>query len=167
LRLRVTKRLAAEAERGRKKTTRQARRIQNSLRSLRLDDLSLEIGFQLIPLVDEKQGGQMLGQRCKTLCGGIWRRRLGFLVPPVHISDNLRLKAREYVVSLRGIEVGRWQMERPCTCWLSQPRRVLARLPGKETREPAFGAPAVWIQLRRSRKQALAAGYSVVDAGDG
>jgi len=78
---------------------------------MRLEDLTLEIGFQLIPLVDEKQGGQLLG-RVRSL-----RRHLssemGFLVPPVHISDNLRLKPREYLVSLHGIEIGRWQTEGP------------------------------------------------------
>ncbi len=78
---------------------------------LRLEDLTLEIGFQLIPLVDEKQGGQLLN-RVRSL-----RRHLsaemGFLVPPVHISDNLRLKPREYLFSLRGMEIGRWQTEGP------------------------------------------------------
>jgi flagellar biosynthesis protein FlhA len=76
---------------------------------LRLEELTLEIGFQLIPLVDEKQGGQLLS-RVRSL-----RRHLsaemGFLVPPVHISDNLRLKPREYLFSLRGMEIGRWQTE--------------------------------------------------------
>ncbi|MGB9408732.1 MAG: flagellar biosynthesis protein FlhA, partial [Terracidiphilus sp.] len=76
---------------------------------LRLEELTLEIGFQLIPLVDEKQGGQLLN-RVRSL-----RRHLsaemGFLVPPVHISDNLRLRPREYLFSLRGMEIGRWQTE--------------------------------------------------------
>ena len=76
---------------------------------LKLEELTLEIGFQLIPLVDEKQGGQLLS-RVRSL-----RRHLsaemGFLVPPVHISDNLRLKPREYLFSLRGMEIGRWQTE--------------------------------------------------------
>ncbi len=130
----------------------------NSL--LRLEDLTLEIGFQLIPLVDEKQGGQLLG-RVRTL-----RRHLssemGFLVPPVHISDNLRLKPREYVVSLRGIEIGRWQTEGPQLLAVSgEPGR--RPLSGKETREPAFGVPAVWI-APALEEQAIAAGYSVVDA---
>jgi flagellar biosynthesis protein FlhA len=78
---------------------------------LRLEDLTLEIGFQLIPLVDEKQGGQLLN-RVRSL-----RRHLssemGFLVPPVHISDNLRLRPREYLFSLRGMEIGRWETEGP------------------------------------------------------
>src|ERR1035438_5371747 len=109
---------------------------------LRLEDLTLEIGFQLIPLVDEKQGGQLLS-RVRSL-----RRHLssemGFLVPPVHISDNLRLRPREYLFSLRGIEIGRWQTEGPQLLAVSGDpgRRPLA---GKEAREPAFGVPAIWI----------------------
>jgi flagellar biosynthesis protein FlhA len=127
---------------------------------LRLEDLTLEIGFQLIPLVDEKQGGQLLA-RVRAL-----RRHLssemGFLVPPVHISDNLRLKPREYVISLRGMEMGRWQTEGPHLLAVSgEPGR--RPLTGKETREPAFGVPAVWI-APALEEQAIAAGYSVVDA---
>jgi len=127
---------------------------------LRLEDLTLEIGFQLIPLVDEKQGGQLLG-RVRSL-----RRHLsaemGFLVPPVHISDNLRLRPREYLFSLRGIEIGRWQTEGPQLLAVSgDPGR--RPLTGKETREPAFGVPAIWI-APALEEQAIAAGYSVVDA---
>ena len=127
---------------------------------LRLEDLSLEIGFQLIPLVDEKQGGTLLN-RVRAL-----RRHLsaemGFLVPPVHISDNLRLRPREYVVSLRGIEIARWQLEgAQMLAVLGDPQR--RPLPGKETREPAFGVPAVWI-ASSIEEQAIAAGYSVVDS---
>ena len=127
---------------------------------LRLEELTLEIGFQLIPLVDEKQGGQLLN-RVRAL-----RRHLsaemGFLVPPVHISDNLRLRPREYLFSLRGMEIGRWQTEGAQLLAVSgEPnRRPLA---GKETREPAFGVPAIWI-APALEDQAIAAGYSVVDA---
>jgi flagellar biosynthesis protein FlhA len=127
---------------------------------LRLEELTLEIGFQLIPLVDEKQGGQLLS-RVRSL-----RRHLsaemGFLVPPVHISDNLRLRPREYVFSLRGLEIGRWQTEGGQLLAVSgDPRR--RPLAGKEAREPAFGVPAIWI-APALEDQAVAAGYSVVDA---
>jgi flagellar biosynthesis protein FlhA len=127
---------------------------------LRLEELTLEIGFQLIPLVDEKQGGQLLN-RVRSL-----RRHLsaemGFLVPPVHISDNLRLRPREYLFSLRGMEIGRWQTEGVLLLAVSGDpnRRPLA---GKEAREPAFGVPAIWIDPSLE-DQAIAAGYSVVDA---
>ncbi len=127
---------------------------------LKLEELTLEIGFQLIPLVDERQGGQLLS-RVRAL-----RRHLsaemGFLVPPVHISDNLRLRPREYVFSLRGMEIGRWQTEGPQLLAVSADpgRRPLA---GKEASEPAFGVPAIWI-APSLEDQAIAAGYSVVDA---
>ncbi len=127
---------------------------------LKLEDLTLEIGFQLIPLVDEKQGGQLLS-RVRALRRHL-SAELGFLIPPVHISDNLRLKPREYLVSLRGMEIGRWQTEGTQLLAVSgeSGRRPLA---GRETREPAFGVPAVWI-APALEEQAIAAGYSVVDA---
>ena len=126
---------------------------------MRLEDLTLEIGFQLIPLVDEKQGGQLLN-RVRTLRRNL-SAELGFLVPPVHISDNLRLKPREYVFSMRGIEIGRWQVEGGQMLAVSgEPDR--RPLTGRETREPAFGVPAIWI-APALEDQAIAAGYSVVD----
>ena len=124
-----------------------------------MDELSLEIGFQLIPLVDEKQGGQMLS-RIRTLRRHL-ATELGFVVPPVHIADNLRLKPREYVISLRGVEIGRWQTESNQLLAVSADPQARP-LPGKETREPAFGVSARWI-APALEEQALAAGYSVVD----
>jgi flagellar biosynthesis protein FlhA len=124
-----------------------------------MDELTLEIGFQLIPLVDEKQGGQMLNR-----VRGLRRHlatELGFVVPPVHITDNLRLKPREYVVSLRGIEIGRWQTEQNCVLAVNGDPKARA-LPGTVTQEPAFGVAARWI-APGLEEQALAAGYSVVD----
>jgi flagellar biosynthesis protein FlhA len=149
----------AELSPSEKKKTEQAQG-SDLAQLLRLEELTLEIGFQLIPLVDEKQGGQLLS-RVRSL-----RRHLsseiGFLVPPVHISDNLRLRPREYLFSLRGIEIGRWQTEGQHLLAVSgdPTRRPLA---GKETREPAFGVPAIWI-APALEDQAIAAGYSVVDA---
>ena len=127
---------------------------------LKLEELTLEIGFQLIPLVDEKQGGQLLS-RVRALRRHL-SAELGFLGPPVHISDNLRLKPREYLISLRGMEIGRWQTEGQQLLAVSGDagRRPLS---GKETREPAFGVPAIWI-APALEEQAIAAGYSVVDA---
>lgn len=127
---------------------------------LKLEDLTLEIGFQLIPLVDEKQGGQLLN-RIRTLRRHL-SAELGFLIPAVHISDNLRLRPREYVFSLRGLEISRWQTEGAQRLAVSGDpnRRPLA---GRETREPAFGVPALWI-APNLEEQAMAAGYSVVDA---
>jgi flagellar biosynthesis protein FlhA len=126
---------------------------------LPIDDLSLEIGFQLIPLVDEKQGGQML-VRVRALRKHL-AKELGFIIPPVHITDNLRLKPREYMISLRNAEMARWQTEGNQLLAVNADPKART-LPGTETREPAFGVPARWIQPSLS-EQAMAAGYSVVD----
>ena len=132
---------------------------ENLASLLKMDELTLEIGFQLIPLVDEKQGGQMLN-RVRSLRRHL-ATELGFVVPPVHITDNLRLKPREYTVSLRGIEIARWQTEPNCVLAVNSDPKARA-LPGLEVKEPAFGVSARWIQ-RGLEDQALAAGYSVVD----
>ena len=126
---------------------------------LKVDDLTLEIGFQLIPLVDEKQNGQMLNR-----VRGLRRHlatELGFIVPPVRITDNLRLKPREYVVSLRGVEIGRWQTESNCLLAVNGDPKARP-IPGTVTQEPAFRVAARWI-APGLEEQALAAGYSVVD----
>jgi len=124
-----------------------------------MDELTLEIGFQLIPMVDEKQGGQMLN-RVRAMRRHL-ATELGFIVPAVHITDNLRLKPREYVISLRGSEIARWQTEGNCLLAVNADPKART-LPGVETREPAFGVAARWIQPGLE-DQALAAGYSVVD----
>ena len=137
----------------------EAAKGENLASLLKMDELALEIGFQLIPLVDEKQGGQMLN-RVRSLRRHL-ATELGFIVPAVHITDNLRLKPREYVISLRGVEIGRWQTEGNCVLAVSADPQARA-LQGVETREPAFGVAARWIQPGME-EQALAAGYSVVD----
>jgi flagellar biosynthesis protein FlhA len=126
---------------------------------LKLDELSLEVGYSLVPLVDQNQGGQLLA-RVKALRQNL-AQQLGFIVPPVHITDNVRLKPREYVVSLRGVEVARWEMFQDHLMAISSegsPRP----LPGTPTKEPAFGVAAVWIPPAL-QNQALASGYAVVD----
>jgi flagellar biosynthesis protein FlhA len=137
----------------------EAAKAENLASLLQMDDLGLEIGFQLIPLVDEKQGGQML-QRVRALRRHL-ATELGFIVPPVHITDNLRLKPREYMLSLRGVEIARWQTEGNCLLAVNADPKARP-IPGLETHEPAFGVGARWIQPA-FEEQAIAAGYSVVD----
>ena len=132
---------------------------ENLASLLRVDELTLEIGFQLIPLVDEGQGGQMLN-RVRALRRHL-ATELGFIVPAVHITDNLRLKPREYVISLRGTEIARWQTEQNFLLAVNADPRARP-LQGVETREPAFGVAARWIQPGLE-DEALAGGYSVVD----
>jgi flagellar biosynthesis protein FlhA len=126
---------------------------------LKLDELSLEVGYGLIPLVDQNQGGQLLA-RVKALRQNL-AQQLGFIVPPVHITDNVRLKQREYVIALRGVEVARWEMHQDYMMAISSDAspRPLA---GTPTKEPAFGVAAVWIPAAL-QNSALATGYAVVD----
>ena len=124
-----------------------------------LDELSMEVGYALVPLVDEAQGGQML-KRIKALRRHL-ALQLGFVIPAVHITDNPQLKPREYIVCLRGVEIARWQTEENCLLAISA-ETPAPLLEGKETREPAFGVAAKWIDPSR-REVALAIGYAVVD----
>jgi flagellar biosynthesis protein FlhA len=126
---------------------------------LKLDDLMLEVGVGLVPLVDVKQGGQLLA-RVKSLRKNM-AQQLGFLVPSIHITDNLSLKEREYVIYLRGVEIARWEMRRDRLLAISSNPKP-GELQGQETREPAFDSPAIWI-APELQAQAIAAGYAVVD----
>ncbi|MGA8153913.1 MAG: flagellar biosynthesis protein FlhA [Terriglobales bacterium] len=127
--------------------------------AIKLDELMLEVGLGLVPLVDAKQGGQLLG-KVRSLRKQL-ASQLGFLVPAIHITDNLTLKEREYVIYLRGVEIARWEMCRDCLLAISSQASPPA-LPGQETREPAFNAAAKWISPDM-QAQAIAAGYVVVD----
>ena len=126
---------------------------------LKLDELSLEVGYGLVPLVDAQQGGQLLG-RVKALRSNL-AVQLGFLVPPIHITDNVRLKPREYVISMRGVEIARWELFEEQVLAISSEVSP-PPLAGKATREPAFGVAALWIP-KNLESQALALGYAVVD----
>jgi len=126
---------------------------------LKLDELSLEVGYALVNLVDVQQGGQLLA-RVKALRSSL-AVQLGFIVPPVHITDNVRLKPREYVISLRGVEIARWEMLEDKVLAISS-ELTPPPLAGTPTREPAFGVAALWI-VRALEPQALTSGYAVVD----
>ncbi len=126
---------------------------------LKLDELSLEVGYGLVTIVDQNQGGQLLA-RVKALRQNL-AQQLGFIVPPVHITDNARLKSREYVIALRGVEVARWEMNQDQLMAVSSDA-VPRPLPGTPTKEPAFGVSAVWISPAL-QNQALTSGYAVVD----
>ncbi len=127
--------------------------------ALKLDDLMLEVGVGLVPLVDAKQGGQLLA-RVKSLRKNL-AQALGFLVPSIHITDNLSLKEKEYVIYLRGVEIARWEMKTGRLLAVNSNPKP-GDLPGIETREPAFDSPAKWI-TPDLQAQAIAAGYAVVD----
>jgi len=126
---------------------------------LPLDIMELEVGYELIPLVDADRNGELL-ERIKSI-----RRQfaleMGFIVPPLHIRDNLQLKPSDYSIVLKGVEVAHGSV---------MMGRLLAMNPGDsdkevegiQTKEPTFGLPAVWVPTS-AKQEAQIAGYTVVD----
>lgn len=126
---------------------------------LPLDVMELEVGYELIPLVDADRNGELL-ERIKSI-----RRQfaleMGFIVPPLHIRDNLQLKPSDYSIVLKGVEVAHGSV---------MMGRLLAMNPGDsdkeiegiKTTEPTFGLPAVWVPVS-AKQEAQIAGYTVVD----
>jgi len=124
-----------------------------------IDTVGLEVGYRLIPLLDKAQGGQLMG-RIK----GVRRKlsqELGFLVPAVHIRDNLELAPGAYRITLMGVPIGEAEVY-PDRELAINPGQVYGTLKGIETRDPAFGLEAVWIDPSL-RDEAQALGYTVVD----
>lgn len=126
---------------------------------LPIDVLGLELGYALIPLVDPEQDGELL-ERVKAI-----RRQvaidMGFIVPPVHIKDNLQLEPGAYSIIIKGIEVGKGEMMMDHFLAM-QAGEVDEEIDGLSTTEPAFGLPALWIS-DDDREHAQIAGYTVVD----
>ena len=124
-----------------------------------VDIVGLEVGYRLIPLVDKNQGGQLM-----TRIKGVRKKlsqELGFLIPSVHIRDNLDLSPIAYRISLMGVTVGEAEIM-PEMEMAINPGRVFGALNGKPCRDPAFGLEAVWIEPnQKDRAQTL--GYTVVD----
>ena len=125
-----------------------------------VDVLGLEVGYRLIPMVDKGQDGELL-KRIRGLRKK-FAQEVGFLSAPVHIRDNLELKPNGYRLALKGVEVGSGDAY-PGQFLAINPGRVSGPLAGRETTDPAFGLPAVWIDASM-REQAHALGYTVVDA---
>ena len=126
-----------------------------------VDVLGLEVGYRLIPLVDRGQDGELL-KRIRGLRKK-FAQEVGFLSAPVHIRDNLELKPNGYRITLKGVEVGAGEAF-PGMFLAINPGRVSGPLAGSQTKDPAFGLPAVWIE-GGMRDQAHIMGYTVVDAG--
>jgi flagellar biosynthesis protein FlhA len=125
-----------------------------------VDLIGIEVGFRLIPLVDKGQGGELLAR-----IRGVRRKlsqELGFLVQSVHIRDNLELSPNAYRISLAGVVLADGLVY-PDRELAINPGRVFGKPPGIETRDPAFGMEAVWIEPAK-REQAQTLGYTVVDA---
>lgn len=125
-----------------------------------VDILGLEVGYRLIPLVDRNQRGELLG-RIKGVRKKL-SQDIGFLIPPVHIRDNLDLLPNAYRVTLMGVALGEGEVF-PDKFLAINPGQVFGSLQGAKTKDPAFGLDAVWID-ESQKDQAQTLGYTVVDA---
>jgi flagellar biosynthesis protein FlhA len=125
-----------------------------------VDPISVEIGYALVSLVDEAQGGTLLSR-----VRGV-RRQIatdtGVVVPSVHVADNLQLAPRGYAILIKGVEVAKAELYADRMLAIN-PGTATTTLDGIQTKEPAFGLPAWWISMEQ-RDRASAAGFTVVDA---
>ncbi len=124
-----------------------------------LDVLELEVGYGLVPLVDAAQSGELL-ERIRSIRRQT-AQKMGFVVPPIHIHDNLQLRPYEYNLLVRGARVGGSELSGQYLAMDSG--AVKAKLEGNITKEPVFGLPAVWIRSE-DRDRAQSSGYTVVDS---
>lgn len=124
-----------------------------------VDVIGLEVGYRLIPMVDKNQSGELLN-RVKGVRKKL-SQDLGFLIPPVHIRDNLDLGPNFYRITLMGVTFGEAeiQLERDMAI---NPGQVFGEIPGLKAKDPAFGLDAVWI-AKQDNDRALGLGYTVVD----
>jgi flagellar biosynthesis protein FlhA len=126
---------------------------------LQIDPIELEVGYALIPLVDEKQGGDLLDRL--SMLRKQSAQELGILVPAIRIRDDIRLPANEYIIKLRGAEIARGEVM-PRFLLALDTGRVIGNIEGIDTIDPSFGMPARWIAMTK-RVEAEALGYVVVE----
>lgn len=123
------------------------------------DPISLEVGYKIIPLVEESSGAELMG-RIK----GVRRKlsqELGFLIPSVHIRDDLNLQPSQYRISMMGVVMGEFNIHLDKELAISS-GKIFSKIDGIETRDPAFGLEAIWIDASQ-KEQAQTKGYTVVD----
>jgi flagellar biosynthesis protein FlhA len=129
--------------------------------ALKLDDLKIELGYALLPLVNAPDGSDRLTEQIKALRRSL-AAEMGFIMPAVRILDNVQLDANSYVIKIKEVESGTGKV------WHGQymvmdPAGGQVTLPGLHTSEPTFGLPATWIDAAL-REEASVKGYTVVDA---
>lgn len=127
--------------------------------TLQIDNLRLELGYGLLPLINY-QKGHRLTEQIKALRKQV-ARELGFVMPPVRIQDNMQLPANSYVIKVKEVETARGDI-RPDMLLVMDPAGNKITLPGEETVEPTFGLPAMWV-TENYREEALFRNYTVVD----
>ena len=141
------------------KESEEIKKPENVLGLLQVDPMELEIGYSLIPMVDTRQGGDLLDRivMIRRQCA----IELGLVVPTIRIRDNIQLKPNAYVIKLKGIEIARGELILDHLLAMN-PSGLAGEIPGIATTEPAFGLPAIWI-ADSLRERAEIEGYTVVD----
>ncbi len=146
----------AKAIQGKKKAT-----TENVLELLQVEMMELEIGYRLVPLIEADAGGDLL-ERISQI-----RRQmaleLGFVLPSVRVRDNLQLAPNQYNIKLRGVTIETGEVVSDLWLAMSTDPDGVEPIDGIETREPAFGLPALWIEAEEKESAELA-GYTVVSA---
>jgi len=153
------KRESAEVVAKKEKDEQIKREPENVMPLIQVDTMELEIGFSLIPLVDPAQGGDLLDR--VTMLRRQVALDLGLVVPPIRIRDNMQLNPNEYIIKIKGSEVGRGKVE--VGYYLAmKPGSNAEDIDGITAKDPAFNLPAKWIKDEEKKKAELK-GYTIVD----
>jgi flagellar biosynthesis protein FlhA len=129
--------------------------------SLKIDDLKIELGYALLPLVNSPGGADRLTEQIKALRRSL-AMEMGFVMPSVRILDNVQLEANCYVIKIKEVEAGNGRIW-PEQFMVMDPSGAQVALPGIQTSEPTFGLPATWVDASL-KEDAVVKGYTVVDA---
>jgi flagellar biosynthesis protein FlhA len=129
--------------------------------ALKIDDIKIELGYALLPLVNSPDGTDRLTEQIKALRRSL-AIEMGFVMPPVRILDNVQLEANTYVIKIKEVEAGTGKIW-PGQQMVMDPGGQPVTLPGIHTQEPTFGLPATWIDAGL-KEEAAVKGYTVVDA---
>jgi flagellar biosynthesis protein FlhA len=129
--------------------------------ALRIDDLKIELGYALLPLVNSPNGADRLTEQIKALRRSL-AVEMGFVMPAVRILDNVQLDANSYVIKIKEVEAGVGKVW-PGQYMVMDPAGGQVNLPGVHTTEPTFGLPATWVDAAQ-KEEAAVKGYTVVDA---
>ncbi len=129
--------------------------------SLKIDDLKIELGYALLPLVNSPDGADRLTEQIKALRRSL-AIEMGFVMPAVRILDNVQLEANSYVIKIKEVDSGTGKVW-PSQYMVMDPTGAQVKLPGLHTTEPTFGLPATWVDIAQ-KEEATMKGYTVVDA---
>jgi flagellar biosynthesis protein FlhA len=129
--------------------------------ALKIDDLKIELGYALLPLVNSPDGGDRLTEQIKALRRSL-AIEMGFVMPAVRILDNVQIDANNYVIKIKEVDAGTGKIW-PGQYMVMDPTGAQVKLPGIHTTEPTFGLPATWVDVAQKEEAAMK-GYTVVDA---